>query len=1221
MLLALFLLCATSAWSAASMPLEVMGPEGVIETAVVRLPPGRAAGVTGLWCQVHNLSYPNATFPFTKASVKVNSGAWVPLVNERVRMPNLERKYGGVGGFYSTLRLTVPVSGKVLKDGPNTVSFRFDRTDGVSSGYRVLRLNFVDASGRLLVPETEFTYDDPASWTAPPGGDALHGETLWKTGVLRASPLKGANEIQARCTDCHAQDGRDLKYFNYSNKSIRIRSIFHGLSAKDGDDIAAYIRGLNAYRSTFARPWNPPYQPGPGLDQRPIEEWSAGAGIDSVLDSDQELVPYIFPGGKISAAALNPALNHNMREIPQPMQFLDWNHWLPTVHPKDSWADWDQNAGLTGYWKLRTWLAEGGAAPKASPADLVEHWKVWVRDVVAYRGGKVLQVDGISGWNRDISRRVYSAAQWSMVKAWELMTEFKLENRGPQIFAPQGPGIGEARGWWTDMAFRVSLRFLHMPRDDRAIIDGRYSLFLSDFWYRIQLVLYGHRWTGGTFIDWTEVWAFIRSTGVASDEPVVMQLLLHMAKGAEMSVNGYGPDSKFGWEPVDHPDAANFALETVDADLLWSKTPRDVRRRVSEALLDAWMTKTLQYPTTSYWTDPRIDPSQLPVTSRRSEDVHDKLHARHVYRGVDDAQVPLADKLWSMIPRNRSFGVDERLLALYTDWARRLFPRGAWDQLKTATAAPHMEFKMPHEGDIFPFPATVRVAGSTEGLASKKLSVYANGRKVAVAKATGAPGQFAATLGDVPAGTYTLYLQSDFADGSVRTPPHTITVGGPPVSTTTREAVASWEFLEGRGNRISDSAGYGNDAKLIGGVIWSTAAAGGSVFFDGVNGHMESAFQFTTPNPWTLSARFKTRTRQGGAIVALSPAISIAIYMTDEGLVALHTIDRKGINFEAVSTAPYNDDAWHRVDGVVGDRGIELFIDGAFAARNDGIKQDLLWPELGGWQVGHANLNGTPKPPSSFYFEGSIDDVRIYSRALSSLEIASRFKSWKKSPAVQAGSAGQGAVASAASTSSATSPAAITVVPVDVLAGRSSALDRQSWGRLGPEYQMTSTGSAVLEFDASLVPAGLDAGSIRAARFNPAKGEWEPGEISSRTANSLNIFVPRPGIYAAVIPMPTDHGQPKLRALLDTAHDARAVRLRAAIGPVTEGMITIFDGSGMPVHVAAIGGLPLGVENGHYYYEISWSGARANENYFAMVTAHTVPGATIKASAQFRGKD
>ena len=62
--------------------------------------------------------------------------------------------------------------------------------------------------------------------------------------TLTESPLAPTKELHAHCTDCHAEDGRDLKYFNYSNLSIIERAKFHGMTAEDGRDIAGYIRGL-----------------------------------------------------------------------------------------------------------------------------------------------------------------------------------------------------------------------------------------------------------------------------------------------------------------------------------------------------------------------------------------------------------------------------------------------------------------------------------------------------------------------------------------------------------------------------------------------------------------------------------------------------------------------------------------------------------------------------------------------------------------------------------------------------------------------------------------------------------------------------------------------------------------------------------------------------------------------------------------------------------------
>src|SRR5207244_9406182 len=86
----------------------------------------------------------------------------------------------------------------------------------------------------------------PETW-APPLPDAASiraGRELWETASLAANSLPNSPRIQAHCADCHAKDGRDLKYFNFSNGSIVDRSRFHGLSTLQGEEIASYIRNL-----------------------------------------------------------------------------------------------------------------------------------------------------------------------------------------------------------------------------------------------------------------------------------------------------------------------------------------------------------------------------------------------------------------------------------------------------------------------------------------------------------------------------------------------------------------------------------------------------------------------------------------------------------------------------------------------------------------------------------------------------------------------------------------------------------------------------------------------------------------------------------------------------------------------------------------------------------------------------------------------------------------
>ena len=275
-----------------TLPIEAMGPNGYTTPAVsFTIPQGtNLSGQLQLWLQIHGLKYQS------EASVQVNNSAWTAINSSSVTLLGLANAYGGIGGGFHTLQMTMNLPAGAVTTGTNTISFRFNGTDGATSGYRVLGFN-IQSGGSNLLSSSLFVWDDPNSWRPPStaASDITAGQVLWHTAGLT---VPGVGAIKAHCSDCHSEDGRDLKYFNYSNNSIVVRSVFHGLTAAQGNQIASYIRSLNVPNP--GRPWNPPYQPGPGLDSKPVTDWAAGAGLDAVLDSDAEIQPYIAPGGSFA---------------------------------------------------------------------------------------------------------------------------------------------------------------------------------------------------------------------------------------------------------------------------------------------------------------------------------------------------------------------------------------------------------------------------------------------------------------------------------------------------------------------------------------------------------------------------------------------------------------------------------------------------------------------------------------------------------------------------------------------------------------------------------------------------------------------------------------------------------------------------------------------------------------------------------------------------------
>ena len=119
----------SAVYATVTLPIEVLGPDGTVVPVTVTVPPGQSAGITSLWMQVHNLSYPNNVISFAKGSVQVNNGPWTDLTNQTVQVAYPGNNYGGIGGAYSTLKLTLPLPSGTVMDGDNTITFQDFQSD------------------------------------------------------------------------------------------------------------------------------------------------------------------------------------------------------------------------------------------------------------------------------------------------------------------------------------------------------------------------------------------------------------------------------------------------------------------------------------------------------------------------------------------------------------------------------------------------------------------------------------------------------------------------------------------------------------------------------------------------------------------------------------------------------------------------------------------------------------------------------------------------------------------------------------------------------------------------------------------------------------------------------------------------------------------------------------------------------------------------------------
>lgn len=672
--------------AAAVLPLEVLGVDGSVVTVSVSAPNGSAA--TRLWLQANNLSYD------AKGSVKVNNGPWVDLTNANVAIEGGGRYYGGIGGGFDTLKMSVPVSGAV--NGANLVSFRFNKTDGITSGYRVLAFNLLDASGNQMVGSTNFTEDDPTRWTPPlsSAADIAAGKQLWQSAQLVESPINVGHVLKAHCMDCHAADGSDLQRFNYSNYAIAVRAQFHGLTSGQGQQIASYIRNLNntlGVPGPHCRPWNPPYQPGPGLDAGDVRNWTCGAGLESVSDNDLDTLNTVFPNG-ISKDAIATGSHLNAREIPISLQLPDWNHWVPHVHPKDAWGDYFTNSNLnkkyagegTGNstYNMRTQLAAGGAAyATGHTGDIFNDLYYWGNELGA---DFTPPNEGTSGaYTIAQQQNLYATAQWQLLKSWEIAQDFNLEAQCPQAWAAHSGTKVEPRVWcgYWRFVFNVSPHILGFPVNNSMFGSPVADLTKANQWYEMQLLL--NPGNGAHLVhlplDWQYAYGLFDDLSAASGRTEPARKLVYVVKGAQEMDNGVGvTDVNRGWTTRDTSpmDVWDFGQSGI-----WKGVAPATEQAVVNAFLTTWLDRTTSFDV-SQWQRLGANPAAGEVGCGWS--IRSLCWSNYVpgtLQGPTPTVANFPSWAFTRIPLMRGEGVDGSQLNRFANWMNTAYPSGNFTSL------------------------------------------------------------------------------------------------------------------------------------------------------------------------------------------------------------------------------------------------------------------------------------------------------------------------------------------------------------------------------------------------------------------------------------------------------------------------------------------------------------------------------------------------------------
>ncbi|MDQ0898958.1 sialidase family protein [Paenibacillus sp. V4I7] len=202
--------------------------------------------------------------------------------------------------------------------------------------------------------------------------------------------------------------------------------------------------------------------------------------------------------------------------------------------------------------------------------------------------------------------------------------------------------------------------------------------------------------------------------------------------------------------------------------------------------------------------------------------------------------------------------------------------------------------------------------------------------------------------------------------------------------------VGYWKFDETSGTSASDSSGNGNTGTVYNGSVWTVGKLNNGLTFDATNDYVDAgnknSLQFGKGD-FTASAWVKTDTISGNRFIFWYGDVGTAVpswwVRMESGKVAfqLDGTSAPTGNYVVTDTAALSVGTWTHIAVTREDLIIRIYVNGV---ENKGIYTSNV-PDVSSTSNGLAigkDKNGTTR-----YWDGMLDEVRVYDRALSSKEI------------------------------------------------------------------------------------------------------------------------------------------------------------------------------------------------------------------------------------------
>jgi len=209
---------------------------------------------------------------------------------------------------------------------------------------------------------------------------------------------------------------------------------------------------------------------------------------------------------------------------------------------------------------------------------------------------------------------------------------------------------------------------------------------------------------------------------------------------------------------------------------------------------------------------------------------------------------------------------------------------------------------------------------------------------------------------------------------------------------TSANLVAHWNFDDGTGSTAQDSSGNGNHGTLFGNPQWITGHLGGALDFDGTGDYVDLPISSLLSS--LTNSTFATWVDFSNAGGGWQRIFDFGIDTTFNMFLTPRT-DTAGAMRFAITITSYNDEdqtnaprtlpsGWHHVAVTLdADKNIHsLYLDGELIAENTSARYTPS-------SLGETTQNwlGRSQYSADGYFDGSLDDFRIYDRVLTAGQV------------------------------------------------------------------------------------------------------------------------------------------------------------------------------------------------------------------------------------------